>query len=81
MPAVHSGYTRLFRGNLMSSRINFDFDDEFGLSESELETKVNKYIELPKEIYRLKRLPAAEYDKELGKPYLLYSNGVKVYYG
>ncbi len=63
----------------MSGKVDFDYDEFVGMPVKELEEKLAKYVELLKEISRLKGLPTAEYDEDLGKPYLLYPDGRRVY--
>lgn len=64
--------------SLISADKKSVFDTD--LDESKFEKQVNRYIELQKEISRLKELPTAEFDEELGKPYLLHPNGERTYY-
>ncbi len=63
----------------MNNKVDFDYDEYVGMPVKELEEKLSKYVELQKEINRLKGLPTAEYDDATGKPYLLYPDGRREY--
>lgn len=63
----------------MNTDVDFDFDEYLNMSQTEFEEKLAKLVELEKEMARLKGAPTAEYDKSIGKAYLLYSDGRRVY--
>lgn len=63
----------------MYHNTDIDYDENLNLTNDELECKLKKYVELQKDIARLKGAPTAEYDKVKGKSYLLYPDGRKVY--
>lgn len=63
----------------MNNKVDFDYDEYVGMPVKEFEKKLAKLVELEKEMARLKGAPTAEYDKSIGKAYLLYSDGRRVY--
>lgn len=56
-----------------------NFDYEFGVSEEEQEFRFREAIRLAKEKSRIMGKTTCEYDREKGKPYLLYPDGHKEY--
>lgn len=63
--------------NNVVSEDNFDY--EFGVSEEEQEFRFREAIRLAKEKSRIMGKTTCEYDREKGKPYLLYPDGHKEY--
>ncbi len=63
----------------MNDKVDFDYDEYVGMPVKEFEKKLAKLVELEKEMARLKGAPTAEYDEDLGKPYLLYPDGRREY--
>ncbi len=56
-----------------------EFDEEWGITETELDEKFNEAVRLAKELARIKKVPTCEYDAEKGKSYLLYPDGHREY--
>lgn len=56
-----------------------DFDYEFGISEEEQIFRFREAIRLAKEKSRIMGKTTCEYDRERGKPYLLYPDGHREY--
>ncbi len=59
--------------------VDFEYDEDLGMTNTEFEKKIAKYIKLQKEIAHLMGAPSSEYDTVLDKPYLLYPDGRREY--
>jgi hypothetical protein len=56
-----------------------EFDNEFGITEDELDFRFKEAVRIEKEIYRIKKHPTSEYDDEKGLSYILYPDGRREY--
>ncbi len=58
---------------------NFEYDEEFGMTEREVDFRFQEAVRISKEIARIKKQPTCEYDREKNMSYLLYPDGHRVY--
>lgn len=58
---------------------NNEFDYELGISEEETDYRFKEAVKLAKEKSRITGKTTCEYDREKGKPYLLYPDGRREY--
>ncbi len=64
---------------MLADKDKLNFDEEMGISETEVDKRFVKAIEIAKEISRAKGKPTCEYDVEKKAPYLLYPDGHREY--
>ncbi len=64
---------------MSADKDKLNFDEEMGISETEVDKRFVKAIEIAKEISRAKGKPTCEYDIEKKAPYLLYPDGHREY--
>ena len=56
-----------------------EYDEEWGISEAEIEERFNEVIRLRKELAKVRKEPTSEYDEKKRKPYILYPDGHREY--
>lgn len=64
---------------MLADKDKLNFDEEMGISETEVDKRFVKAVEIAKEISRAKGKPTCEYDVEKKAPYLLYPDGHREY--
>lgn len=56
-----------------------EYDEEWGISETEIEERFREAVRLSKERAKIRKEPTCEYDDEKGKSYLLFPDGHREY--
>lgn len=60
-------------------RQELDYDDEFGITEKEVDYRFKEAVRIQKEIAKIKGNPTCEFDYEKNMAYLLYPDGRREY--